>query len=655
MNSRTRADGVIAATVGALLSVTGLVADARPPVAGFIDQPVTAGFNRGVGMTFDASGRIFVWEQTGRVLIVENGVIRPQPLIDLSPEVYNYVQLGLLGFALDPDFETNGYFYMLYAVDWAFYTEGGPPAVPDQQRDTFTRLTRYTADPATNRSTTLPGSRFVMIGATHETGFPCTSGSHGPGSIIFARDGTMLLSHGDGASWQQPYDVGGMRDPGPQGNSSNTAEIDGIIGPREQVGAYRAQLVGSHSGKILRLDPATGFGVPSNPFFDPMAPGSPRSRVWALGLRNPYRFDARPGTGSTDPADANPGSLYIGDVGWYRWEELSIARRAGGGENFGWPIFEGVLPSPDYPGQLIANLDAPNPLFGTTPPGQGLCGLEFFRFTDLLKQESNNPLSFPNPCDPSQQIAGAFTFEHTRPAFDYSHQTSQVRLPIFDMAGEAATINLGAPGAPAGGAPFQGVSVLGGDWFTGNGFPPEYRDTYFFGDTYWSFLRAARFDAQDRLIDIRPFATFSAFPVAIAAAPDGSGLYYLAYGGFGALRRIVADCNGNNQADVDEIRTCTGSVLCADCNANGLLDSCDISSGRAVDRNSNGVPDECEPPACPGDANFDGMVGLADIAVIIINWSSSVVPTTNGDVNFDGVVNLQDIALTILHFATTCE
>ncbi len=168
-------------------------------------------------------------------------------------------------------------------------------------------------------------------------------------------------------------------------------------------------------------------------------------------------------------------------------------------------------------------------------------------------------------------------------------------------------------------------------------------------------MRAARFDSQDRLIDIRPFATFSAFPVALAAAPDGSGLYYLAYGGFGALRRIVADCNGNNQADVDEIRTCSGSVLCADCNGNGLLDSCDIAAGRAADRDSNGVPDECQPPACPGDANFDGMVGLAIIAVIIINWATSVAPTTNGDVTADGQVNLQDIALTITYFDTTCR
>jgi glucose/arabinose dehydrogenase len=104
------------------------------------------------------------------------------------------------------------------------------------------------------------------------------------------------------------------------------------------VGAYRAQLVGSHAGKLLRLDPITGNGVPSNPFYDPGAPRSARSRVWAMGLRNPYRFARRPESGSHDPNDADPGSLYIGDVGWDTWEDIQVATV--GGRNFGWPVFE---------------------------------------------------------------------------------------------------------------------------------------------------------------------------------------------------------------------------------------------------------------------------------------------------------------------------
>src|SRR5690606_22741985 len=113
------------------------------------------------------------------------------------------------------------------------------------------------------------------------------------------------------------------------------ALADSIIRPEENVGALRSQLVNCLNGKVLRIDPATGDGVPGNPFYDANAPRSPKSRVWALGLRNPYRFIRRPGTGSTNPADANPGVFYIGDVGYITWEEMEVCNMAG--MNFGWP------------------------------------------------------------------------------------------------------------------------------------------------------------------------------------------------------------------------------------------------------------------------------------------------------------------------------
>src|SRR5690606_12484678 len=68
-----------------------------------------------------------------------------------------------------------------------------------------------------------------------------------------------------------------------------------------------------------------------------------QSKVWAMGLRNPYRF-------SVGPADAalpdGPGTLYIGDVGWLTWEELNISKT--GGENFGWPCYEGNYTAPEF-------------------------------------------------------------------------------------------------------------------------------------------------------------------------------------------------------------------------------------------------------------------------------------------------------------------
>ena len=85
------------------------------------------------------------------------------------------------------------------------------------------------------------------------------------------------------------------------------------------------------------------MGLPSNPYFTG-DPADIQSKVWAFGLRNPFRFGIHP-DGSLNPADGRPGTLYIGDVGWFRWEELNVAH---GGENFGWPCYEGAGAQPEY-------------------------------------------------------------------------------------------------------------------------------------------------------------------------------------------------------------------------------------------------------------------------------------------------------------------
>src|SRR5262249_28589160 len=86
----------------------------------------------------------------------------------------------------------------------------------------------------------------------------------------------------------------------------------------------RAQDLTSDLGKILRLDPMTGAGAADNPY--------PANRkVWALGLRNPWRFSF----------DTN-GDLYVGDVGQSTVEELDVVPRAlQRGANYGWSVYEG--------------------------------------------------------------------------------------------------------------------------------------------------------------------------------------------------------------------------------------------------------------------------------------------------------------------------
>lgn len=117
--------------------------------------------------------------------------------------------------------------------------------------------------------------------------------NHNGGLLLFDRTGMLLVGLGDGGSAGDP------------GN--------------------RAQDLSSDLGKILRLDPRTGAGAPGNPY-----PQNPR--VWALGLRNPWRFSFDTG-----------GDLYVADVGQNRMEELDVVPPAlQSGANYGWSVYEGT-------------------------------------------------------------------------------------------------------------------------------------------------------------------------------------------------------------------------------------------------------------------------------------------------------------------------
>ena len=317
-----------------------------PPVSS--KQDIGGTWDEAVALHFGPGNRMYVVERKGRVWIVENGVRQPQPFVDISDEVGGWRDYGLLGFALHPNFTANGYVYLLYVVDTHHLLTGGDPANGyDPARNiyfdaTIGRITRYTADPANDRKTVLPESRFVLLGETASTGFPLLYQSHGAGSLVFGMDGTLMASAGDGACYLH-YD---------QGSDADTYfqhGLDyGIMGADQNIGGLRSQYLGSLSGKLLRLDPETGDGLPSNPFWDPANPRSARSRTWALGLRNPYRFSLKPGSGSHNPADANPGTFFLGDAGWNSSEDFHVIDRPG--LNLGWPIFEGMVPR--YPGNV---------------------------------------------------------------------------------------------------------------------------------------------------------------------------------------------------------------------------------------------------------------------------------------------------------------
>ncbi|HKQ65248.1 MAG TPA: LamG-like jellyroll fold domain-containing protein, partial [Methylomirabilota bacterium] len=241
-----------------------------------------------VGLTFAPDGRIFIWQKSGIVRIVKDGALLSTPFLDIQSQVNQCNDRGLLGFALDPGFATNGFVYLFHTLE-----ESGNPSSCGAKTS---RLIRVTAS-SINPDVALPASQITIL-----SGIPSDGDSHSVGSLRFAPDGKLFVSHGDGASYS-------------------------VVDPL----ALRAQDLNSYNGKILRINP-DGSAPGDNPFDD--GTNSVRSKVWAYGLRNPFRFTLHPATGEP----------YIGDVGWNTWEEINHGR----GANFGWPCFEGNGPQPDY-------------------------------------------------------------------------------------------------------------------------------------------------------------------------------------------------------------------------------------------------------------------------------------------------------------------
>jgi len=262
--------------------------------SGFVVQRIggNANFRGPTGLKIASDGRVFVTEKFGRIYVVENGQRVETPFLDLSSQVYSVgTSQGLAGFALDPNFASNGYIYVFYTT-----SENGTR---------FGRLERYTVR-SSNRNQVGPSTRFILVGTNASNGFPDGGDIHLVGDMQFGSDGSLLVSYGDAA-----------------GSSDTTA-------------VFNSQNLDNLGGVIARINPANGQGYASNPFFTGNL-NDVRSKIWAYGLRNPYRFEVR-NDGSLNPNDGKPGTLYIGDVQFQGAEELNISR---GGENFGWPYFQG--------------------------------------------------------------------------------------------------------------------------------------------------------------------------------------------------------------------------------------------------------------------------------------------------------------------------
>lgn len=293
---------------------------------GFVQEGVVMGLREPTSFALAPDGRIFVAEKGGAVRVVADGELLPDQFIDISSEVNDTGARGLLGIALHPKFPSTPYVYLAYTYD--------PPEIkarnPAGAR--VSRVLQLSADPA-NTNLAKAGSGVVILGTNstaEHVGNPDEEDA-APFSCYddagsFVRD--CLANEGTSHSLD-------FLQFGPDG-SLYVSTGDGIVNSK---GNSRALDVDSLNGKILRINPLSGDGYSSNPFFDG-DPGSNRSKVFALGMRNPFRF-------TVDPRN---GRVIVGDVGSSTWEEVNIG---GAGSNFGWPCYEGAFEAATY-----ANCDA---------------------------------------------------------------------------------------------------------------------------------------------------------------------------------------------------------------------------------------------------------------------------------------------------------
>ncbi|MCP3973745.1 MAG: hypothetical protein GY720_04550 [bacterium] len=309
---------------------TSTVAQAAPAT----EPAATSSLTDGVGLDVVASGlslavdlaapagddRLFVVEKTGRIRIVEDGVKLSTPFIDLSGPVRSSAnEQGLLGLAFSPDYAEDGLFYVYYTADAG---------------NGDTTVAEYSV--SGNPNIADAGSGRILF--TRDQPFT----NHNGGSLQFGPDGYLYVSLGDG---------GGGGDPGNNGQNKNTL-----------------------LGTILRIDPATGDAAPGNPFIG--EPGA--DRIWAWGLRNPWRTSF----------DAVTGDMFIGDVGQGAIEEVDIIPAGVGGLNFGWDMYEGsnCYTSPCSPaGMTFPVFEYPHGNSGTRcgPSGGSITGGYVYRGNEL--------------------------------------------------------------------------------------------------------------------------------------------------------------------------------------------------------------------------------------------------------------------------------
>lgn len=243
-----------------------------PPVIGL--QPFATGFSAPVEITHCGDSRLFVVEQDGRIKILNpNGTANATPFLNVTTLTNASGEQGLLGLAFHPNYTSNGYFYINYT---------------NLSGDTV--ISRYSVN-ASNPDIANPSGTILLT-------IPQPYSNHNGGTLKFGPDGYLYIGMGDGGSGGDPEN--------------------------------RAQNRNELLGKMLRIDVDSGFpyGIPPN---NPYVGVAGADEIWAIGLRNPWKFSF----------DRQNGDLWIADVGQNLYEEVNRAGASEAGLNYGWRCYEG--------------------------------------------------------------------------------------------------------------------------------------------------------------------------------------------------------------------------------------------------------------------------------------------------------------------------
>lgn len=236
-------------------------------------QEIARGLNDPVYLTSPpGDARLFVVEQGGRIVILKGGHALSRPFLDITKKVQSGGERGLLSVAFHPQYRANGFLFVNYT---------------DHNGDT--NIERYTVSREPDVADFGSARPILKIHQPYS--------NHNGGMNLFGPDGMLYIGMGDGGSQLDPH-----------GNGQNPNAL---------------------LAKLLRINvDRDSYSVSAA---NPYARGGGRAEVWAIGLRNPWRF----------AFDAKDGNLYIADVGQDRYEEVNVVPMHRTGVNYGWNVMEG--------------------------------------------------------------------------------------------------------------------------------------------------------------------------------------------------------------------------------------------------------------------------------------------------------------------------